>query len=87
MPARARSAVWLEAVEGDAPRQRSDDKDAAVGCEHAAELVIRLLRGDGSEGGKLVRQGERRAAGAVGGWRGRGRLEEQDATFSVRRGR
>src|SRR4051812_21714199 len=36
----------MEAVEGDSPEQRDDDEDAAVGGEHAPELVAGLKRGD-----------------------------------------
>jgi len=50
----ATDELGMEAVEGDSPQQRPNDEDAAVGGEHAPELVAGLKGRDDAVGGQAI---------------------------------
>jgi hypothetical protein len=56
----------VKSVERDAPEERPDDEDPAVGREDASELVARLVGGDDTIGGQGHRaDGDERQAPVV----------------------
>lgn len=54
-----------EAVEDDAPGERTGDKDAAVRGEDAAEVPVGLCRGDEPIGGQCQHATDRKPSGPV----------------------